>query len=334
MRIGLTYDLKIDPSDERQAEYDSPETLKALEDALRVVGHDGVRLGNAQNLLKAPEKLKEVEFVFNIAEGKATRCREAWVPLLLELYDVSCVGSDALTLSMGLDKVLCKQLAQASGVSTPAWISVRRPDALPSKIPFAFPVIVKPRYGGSGMGLDRGAVVHDMPTLSKRVREVWDRFHQDMLVESFVAYGELTVFLIGNHPPRVLPVIQRPLDPESRLAFHIVDGAARWKRQPTAKRSDDPQGLCPLDLTESMEEAASQMALTMFHALGCYDMARVDLRVDSQGQLFFLEINPLPSFDPNGSLGLLAEYLGRSYASLIDEIIQAALMRINCAKHH
>ena len=56
-------------------------------------------------------------------------------------------------------------------------------------------------------------------------------------------------------------------------------------------------------------------------------MARVDLRVDQDGQLYFLEINPLPSFDPDGSFGLLAEYLGLRYADLIGCVVDAAIRR-------
>lgn len=70
------------------------------------------------------------------------------------------------------------------------------------------------------------------------------------------------------------------------------------------------------------------MALVMFEALGCSDMARVDLRVDEQGRVSFLEINPLPSFDPEGSFGLLAEHLGLSYSSLIGCILEAAQARL------
>ena len=70
------------------------------------------------------------------------------------------------------------------------------------------------------------------------------------------------------------------------------------------------------------------MAITMFQTLGCHDMARVDLRVDEQGSLYFLEINPLPSFDPEGTLGLLAEHQGSTYAQLIGRILTAAVARL------
>jgi D-alanine-D-alanine ligase len=84
----------------------------------------------------------------------------------------------------------------------------------------------------------------------------------------------------------------------------------------------------PLILEEALDARARDMALTMFKLLGCRDMARVDLRVDGEKRLYFLEINPLPSFDPTGSVGLLAEYVGTTYAALVGRILEAALLRL------
>ena len=86
--------------------------------------------------------------------------------------------------------------------------------------------------------------------------------------------------------------------------------------------------LCPLDLTPALDAAARQAAVAGFEALRCRDMARVDFRVDEQGRLYFLEINPLPSFAPDGSLGLLAEYLGTTYAALVGRIVEVAIQRL------
>jgi D-alanine-D-alanine ligase len=89
-----------------------------------------------------------------------------------------------------------------------------------------------------------------------------------------------------------------------------------------------PAWEAPLDLTDAMDHRARAIASAMFEALGCRDMARVDLRVDEEGRIYFLEINPLPSFDPEGTVGLLGEYLGIGYAGVVGRILEAALTRI------
>jgi len=147
--------------------------------------------------------------------------------------------------------------------------------------------------------------VHDRESLRRRVAWAVERFSQPCVVEEFIAHGELTVFLIGNHPPQALPAIQRQLDPTTRLSCHLI-------RKPT------PQTwLSPLELTDELDCRARAIAATMFDVLGCRDMARVDLRVDEAGSVYFLEINPLPSFDPDGSIGLLADYFQVTYRDIV-----------------
>lgn len=317
MRIGLTYDLQTDPTDDRQAEFDQPRTIEALEAALRTLGHAVMHLGSAEQLAAAPWRLEGLTLVFNIAEGSHGRCREAWVPMLLEHWGVAFVGSGSTAQAIGLDKVMSKRLACASGVATPRWAiaDARAPVTVTRAGELRFPLIVKPRHEGSGLGIDAGAVVHDLSSLARRAEWLTKRLHQPCLVEEFIPFGELTVFLIGNHPPQALPVVQRPIDPASRLSCHVLgDDVRAW--------------LCPVELTPTLEAAAAKMAVTMFQTLRCRDMARVDLRVAEDSTLYFLEINPLPSFDPEGSLGLIAEYLGITYTELIHQVLNAALLRL------
>ena len=316
MRIGLTYDLQTDSTDPRQAEFDPPQTLEALMRALEAPGHRVIRLGNAHELLRAPQRLQEIDLVFNIAEGSDGSCREAWVPMLLELSRVPYVGSDPLALCLALDKVITKRLAIAEGIRTPRWISIENPQGLPDPFPVAFPVIIKPRFEGSGRGIDPGAIVQHRADLAARVAWLYEQCREPILIEEFIRGGELTVCLIGNDPPTAYPAIQRPLDPPTRLSCHLI------KPQPA-------QGLCPLVLDEALDAQARRMAVQIFETLGCHDMARVDFRVNDAGQLYFLEINPLPSFDPDGSFGLLAEYLGTTYAQLIGAVLDAALCRLS-----
>ncbi|MBI3087524.1 MAG: D-alanine--D-alanine ligase [Candidatus Omnitrophica bacterium] len=326
MHIGLTYDVQTDPRDERQAEWDPPRVLDALCQALQTLGHDVVRLGDASRLLVSPNCLKAVDLVFNIAEGARGRCREAWAPNLLELAGVPCVGSDALALCLGLDKLASKRLARAEGLRTPAWLAVSDAAQIPERIPPAFPVIVKPRYEGSGIGIDEGAVVHDRQALQRRAAAMLERWRQPMLIEEFIPDGELTVCLIGNSPPTAYPAVQRAIDPRTRLSCHVA--RACLPSPDGDRQAAQGDWITPLELTEPLEREAQRIALVMFETLGCADMARVDVRVDAQGRAWFLEINPLPSLDPEGSFGLLAESAGLSYPRMIGRILDAACQRL------
>ena len=80
MRIGLTFNLKPPgATGDDYEEYDSEETIAALEAAIASSGHQTVRLGWGEEML---DRLRDVQVdgVFNIAEGRGGRGRESQVP--------------------------------------------------------------------------------------------------------------------------------------------------------------------------------------------------------------------------------------------------------------
>src|SRR5579885_3251089 len=116
MRIGLTYNLKPEgAAGDRFEEFDSIETIEALESALRKSGYDPVRLGWGVPML---EKLSQngIDCVFNLAEGIGGRGRESQVPATLEMLGVRCTGSDPVAIGITLDQEMAKLLANADGI--------------------------------------------------------------------------------------------------------------------------------------------------------------------------------------------------------------------------
>src|SRR5258708_21665620 len=121
MRIGITYDLKVDGlpqagrPDDFQEEFDSPATIEGIAQVLRGLGHDVEKLGDGRELL---ERLlaQPPDFVFNIAEGQGIgRSREARVPAVLEMLGIPYTGSHPLTLAVPLDKDFAKRLVPSGG---------------------------------------------------------------------------------------------------------------------------------------------------------------------------------------------------------------------------
>jgi D-alanine-D-alanine ligase len=112
LRIGIVYE-RLDARPRRPgepidvlAEYEPESTIAALEDAIRELGHQPVRLGAPAELLARAGRGEPlaIDAALDIAEGERTRNREAWAPVLLEMLGVPTLGSDALTLSLSLDK--------------------------------------------------------------------------------------------------------------------------------------------------------------------------------------------------------------------------------------
>src|SRR5207247_848109 len=188
MRIGITYDLKVDRvgeepdgpfPDDLQEEFDSPETIESIATALRDLGHEVEMLGDGRELL---EKLlaDPPDFVFNLAEGHGiSRSREARVPAVLEMLGIPYSGSDPLTLAVSLDKDCSKRLVQAAGGSVPRGFLLRREeradlhDLVQQHADFLFPFIVKPAWEGSSKGIRGKCLVDDLTQLEAVVESLW-----------------------------------------------------------------------------------------------------------------------------------------------------------------
>jgi len=114
MIIGLTYDLRSDYlamgfGEEETAEFDRAETIDALEAAIRELGHECERIGNAWRLIELLVQGRRWDLVFNIAEGLRGIGREAQVPAILDLYDIPYTFSDPMVMSLTLHKGMTKR---------------------------------------------------------------------------------------------------------------------------------------------------------------------------------------------------------------------------------
>jgi D-alanine-D-alanine ligase len=324
LRIGLVFDLlgSAPPGGPPDAdvEYEPEATVCALEAAVRAAGHEPLRIGNPRELLAAlgAGALPRLDAAWNIAEGYGTRNREAWAPVLLELAGVPTLGSDALTLSLSLDKAWALDVVRAAGVACAGHLSVESPAALAgSALPGPFPLFVKPRWEGTAKGIHLGSRVESARELAAAVERVVTRYGQPALVEPFLPGAEYTVTVIGNAPPRALPVLQRALERETGIGLHAVERGAGALAHHT-----------PGALTPALEAELSAQALRAFAALRCRDFARADFKLDAAGAPRFLELNTLPTFAPDGSFGILAELLRRPLEDLLAEVLRGALARL------
>jgi D-alanine-D-alanine ligase len=329
LALGLAYDLfgsypprPGDPPD-AEAEYEPEATVLVLEAAIRRLGHVPVRLGNAHAVLRAAAEgsLARLDALLTIAEGYGSRNREAWVPVLAELAGVPALGSDALTLSTTLDKLWAHRVVAAAGVPVPAHASLASADAAATAaLPAPFPLFVKPRREGTAKGIGPTSRVETRDALVREVARVVATYGQPALVEAFLDGPEYTVTLVGHAPPRALPTLQRALEATTRIGVHALE---RHRPPPGGWRHVAPGTLDP-----GLEADLVALAGRAFAALECRDFARADFRLDGQGQPRFLEMNPLPTFAPDGSFGIIAELLGRPLDDLLAEVLRDGLRRL------
>jgi len=330
MRIGLSYDLKDDlvvgsglPEDANE-EYDSLETIDALDSALVAQGHEIVRLGGGRGFLERVLNAR-VDFVFNISEGRGNyRAREAQAPAVLEMLDIPYSGSDALTMAVSLEKPLTKELVAGIGVATPRWRIIRCLAEMDDCdwSDFSFPVFAKPAHEGSSKGIRLASCVGTPAALRSLVQAQMASYAQPIMVEEFISGDEITVGMIGNDPPQVLGIMRVvPRIPQEQFIYSL-EVKRQWR--------DLVRYECPAALPENTIRRLKEACSCIHKVLGVRDIARLDFRIASDGTPYFLEINPLPGLNPqSGDIVIMSGLMGLSYNQLIAAILNAASRRYN-----
>lgn len=326
-RVGLTFNLereseaeKEDPPD-AQAEYDSPATVMAVAEALRGGGHQVVFLEADHNLY---DRLREErpQVVFNLAEGWRGESRESHVPALLEMLGVPYTGSGVLSLALCLDKPMAKMVLRYHGVRTPRFRVFARGDSVCAR-GLRYPLMVKPAHEGSSMGIGPESVVYGEVDLIRQVSVIHQKYRQEALVEEFLDGREFTVGLLGNQRVHAFPIME--------INYAAVSPAhgAIYSRHFKKYWDNDVYYLCPAPVEPELHAKLVEMACRAFRALRCQDVARVDMRLDREGRVSVLEINPLPGMAPGFSdLPRMAAAGGWTYAELVNGILDVALFRL------
>lgn len=316
--------------DDEYAEWDSAETIAAVERALARHG-EVVRLQATDDF---PQRLRDArpDIVFNIAEGLRGPNREAHVPAICEFYGIPCSGSDPFTLALCLDKARTKEILRAHGIPTAEWRLVRSAGQLAAleARPLGLPLFAKPVHEGSSKGITERNLIADPAALRPVVLELLERYQQPVLVETFLPGAEFTCGVLGNGPEaQVLPLVGMNFDALPAGALPIYGFEAKWLWD----RPEEPLPIfeCPARVGGSLREEIERVVLLAFEALGCRDWARIDVRLDAAGRANIVEVNPLPGILPdpsdNSCLPKAARAAGLDYDALIGVCLQAAATR-------
>ena len=335
MRIGLAYNEKPESasadeppsSDDAFAEWDDPSTIAAVEQALSRCG-SVIRL-EADQLFPQKLALARPDLVFNMVEGLHGQSREALVPAICEYLNVPYTGSDPLTLALSLHKGRAKEILAFRGVPTAPFASVQTSEDL-ERVALPFPVFVKPIAEGSGKGVFANNLCETPARLRERVRFLLERYAEPVLVETYLPGPEFTVAILGNGPDAAcLPVIGLDFSALPPGAPPVYGYEAKW----VWDRPEAPLAIfqCPARVPASLHREIERTALDAYHALGCRDWCRVDIRVDRFGVPNVLELNPLPGVIPdpamNSCFPKAARAAGLGYDELIQEVARIAWRR-------
>ncbi|SHJ50786.1 D-alanine-D-alanine ligase [Dethiosulfatibacter aminovorans DSM 17477] len=322
MRVAIIYNEDrsgvINTFGMQNKETYSSKIVKKVASSLEKGGHnveiiDGNMnvIDNIRNFLPRVKEGEKFGLVFNMAYGIQGESRYTHIPAMLEMLGIPYVGSSPSGHAIALDKVITKIILQKNNIPTPDFWTFSSSDEDMENIDF--PVIVKPKMESVSFGL---RVVDNVEDLRDAVDFIVSEFKQQALVEKFIRGREFAVGLLGNDPVEIFPVLEIDLEGDPDAIQTVEDKL----KKPKAK-------ICPADIPEELSRVMKDISLKVFKVLGLRDFARVDIRLDEEGNAYVLEVNSMASLGANGSYVNAADKCGYTFTSLVNRILDVAANR-------
>ncbi|OGG02612.1 hypothetical protein A2W14_06170 [Candidatus Gottesmanbacteria bacterium RBG_16_37_8] len=335
MNLAFCFNIKhTNPSKnlsaQKEADFDSPFVINSIFSALKSGGHQVLKIeADNQAYFSFFKNSKKLDIVFNIAECFRGESREAQIPNILEMLNIPFTHSGPLTHSISLDKTLTKIVLSHYGIPTPKYRLIKNIDQL-SDEGLNYPLIVKPNCEGSSIGIFNENLVYSKLNLLERVKWLQHQFKQSVLIEEFIDGREFTVSVLGNNPPKVLPIVEQNFEIFLENMPRFASYEAKWffeDNLPDATKAYH----CPAPLTKNLQKKIEEISLKVFSVLNCKDVIRIDYRMDKNENIYLLEVNSLPGLNPNinevSYLPIAARTAGFSFEGLVNTILNEAVIR-------
>ncbi len=301
--------------------------IEFVENSLRKAGFkvNVLPVYNARRFINDILNLK-TDLIYNFCEMVELESQEeVFAAGLFELVKVPYTGAPPMTLGLCLDKAKTKIILSHYGIPTAKFDLFNESIDGCKKINLRFPVIVKPVHEDASAGINEKSVVYDRKELEERVEYIIKMFKQPALVEEFIDGREVNVAILGNNPPVVLPISEIDF---SHLPSHlpkIVSYEAKWI--PNTDYYEKTIPICPAPLEPELERKIKDIALSCYKIMGCRDYARVDMRIDKEGNPYVLEVNPNPDLSRNAGFMRSASVYGLTPEETIVKIAEIAIER-------
>ena len=312
---------------------DDYHTITELKKALaRIPGYRFVYVDNHDTLVDELRDLENrTDFILNLCdEGfRNDATKEMHIPALLEILGIPYSGGNPQCLAYCYDKSLVRGIAAEMDIPIPAAFNIAPEEVTFISLPLDFPVIVKPNFGDSSVGITADSVCFDVGQLEQAVANVreWYGFSCPVLVEEYLMGQDISVGTIGNPPENYtpLPIIEEDYSGLPDGLPKICGYEAKW----------DPDSVyfktvtsIPADLPQATVDFLHASCNRLFQRLGCRDYARFDWRLDANGTPRLLEVNPNPGWCWDGHLARMAEHAGMDYAAMLEGILAACADRV------
>jgi len=254
--------------------------------------------------------------IISICEMVGGSFREGLIPSLCEVKNLSYLFSSPDVMINTLDKNICNFLVKQQGINVPKWYIIRTEKDIIQYVKLKeYPYIIKPIHEGSGIGIDESSVVYTYSELSNMVTYVLKKYNQSIMIQEYVEGREITIGVVGYKKTiEVLHPIEKDLN--GKKVYGLDSKENSYKEIHTYAMQDIKE-----------IQIIKDTAKSIYSLIGCRDCSRIDFRMNNKGDLYFIEINPLPHFHPEiGDFCHSGYASGLSYESLLKKVVSRLII--------
>lgn len=285
---------------------------KGVAKALREAGFETVTLDlDGNNLSEIANIRPDVAFIALHGKGG----EDGAVQGVLEWLGIPYTGPGLTASAVCMDKILTKKLLTLSGVATPRFLELGyleeknvKEAAKRAVDTLGLPVVFKASRQGSSIGV---SIVRKQEESEECLRSLLS-IGDPILAEEFLSGKELSVPVLGNASPEILPIIEITSDG----AFYDYHS----KYTPGKSRH-----IIPAEILPEQAEKARELAKNAYLATGCRGYSRIDLLLDKNGEPQVLEVNTAPGMTETSLFPDAARAAGFTFPQLVERIVNLAL---------
>jgi D-alanine-D-alanine ligase len=310
----------------KQADWAHWKTEFYVKKALLDLGHELHIFAVTDELMDLQTIIEDFKphIVFNLLEEfQGEPGLEGHVNSYLELMGVPYTGCNPQGLALGRDKALSKKILDYQGLPTPGFFTVEKGRKAVKPDELCFPLMVKSLNEEASLGISQKSVVYDEKSLRERVRFVHESIGTTALVEEYIEGRELYVGVIGNQRLTVLEPWELHFGDLKQGGHGIASRSVKFSKEYCEKykiHRGPAQNLSPF-----VRKMIENYSRDIFKALKMSGYVRLDFRLTSEQELYFLEANPNAELADQEDLANAARHTGIPYNELIAKILRLGL---------
>ncbi|MCC7064387.1 MAG: D-alanine--D-alanine ligase [Planctomycetes bacterium] len=313
----------------RADEADVLTQVAAVTSALDELGHTHEIVTATSDLEAAAAALRRArpDVVFNLVESLDGHGRTIdRVPDLLDQLGIAYTGNTGAATRDSGSKVASKRILHGKDLPTPLWLSMEQLATRPA-VP-ACRYILKSIWEHGSLGLEDDCVLFAdrAEPLLHELQQRLQRFGGSAFAEQYVHGREWNLALLADeHGTGVthLPAAEIRFAGAGTAPVCIVGYNAKW-HSGSEEDVGTPRCFATAPADAPLVANMQAIAAATWRAFGLRGYARVDFRVDADGNPWIIDVNTNPCLSPDAGFAAAVREAGLPYARAIGRIVNAA----------